>query len=83
MSTSNVWTIEQDAESALNLKEGSYAANFGFLCEQSVIPEHVIEAAEAFKKAGCGRKVYSQAGLIVAAQEEGLCFGSWSPLKIC
>jgi hypothetical protein len=68
-------------EEALDLPKGSYAANFGFLVEQSVNPEHVLEAAEAIKNHEINAIVASQAGLICKAQELGVAFQDWAELK--
>ncbi len=71
---SQVNTIEQ----ALDLPKGSYAADFGFLVQQSVDPNHVLEAAQAVKDSGEPITVATQAKLMVVAQEKGLAFTTWA-----
>ena len=78
-----VWTQDNTVQEALQLPVGSYAADFGFLVQQSVNPEHVLEAAQAFKTSGNDIVVASQAGLMVKAQETGIAFQSWAPIKVC
>lgn len=80
MSTTS-WTQKNTVEEALALPEGRYSANFGFHVEQRVQPEHTAEAAEAFIGAGKEVKFYSQAQLIVEAQNQELCFQTWAPIE--
>jgi hypothetical protein len=78
-----VWTQDNTVQEALQLPVGSYAADFGFLVQQSVNPKHVLEAAQAFKESNTEVMVASQAGLLVKAQEAGLAFETWAPIKVC
>ena len=76
--TQKIWTQNDSIEAALNLPEGRYAADFGFLVQQSVSPDNVIEAAQAFKESGKEVMVASQSALLVKAQEEGIAFQDWA-----
>ena len=64
------WTQLNTIEEALALPEGRYSANFGLQVEKQVHPKHTAEAAEAFIGAGKEVKFYSQAQLIVEAQNQ-------------
>jgi hypothetical protein len=75
----NVWdSTIHSSEQALELPQGSYAADFGFLVEQSVNPDHVLEAAQAIKNAECDVKAATQAKVMFLAQDKGLAFTDWA-----
>lgn len=76
-----IFTHESKAADALTLPAGRYAANLGFLVEQSVNPEHVLEAATALLGSNQEFAVASQTGVIVKAQKMGVAFGEWLPLS--
>ncbi len=77
-----IWNSKTNTvEDAFNLPQGRYAANFGFLVEQSVNPEHVLDAASSIKESGLDCLAASQAGLICKAQELGVAFQDWAELK--
>ena len=79
----NVWkSTDNSPEQALDLPKGSFAADFGFLVQQSVEPDHVLEAALALVETGKSVVAASQAKIIVAAQENGVAFTDWAPLKM-
>lgn len=81
--TTKIWkTTENSVEDALNLPEGSFAADFGFWVEQSVSPDRVLEAATAFKEQEVEVTVASQAALIVKAQEKDIAFTDWAKLAV-
>ena len=73
-----IWTQNNTIEEALSLPEGSYAADFGFLVQQSVNPDHVLIAAQAIKENNIECTVASQAGLLVKAQESKVAFTDWA-----
>ena len=77
-----LWTNEKTIEDALTLPEGRYCADFGIRIEQSVAPDRVIEAAQAIKNAGVQVTVATQAAILVKAQELGVAFTDWAPLKL-
>ena len=62
MATTTIWTQDSTIAQALGLPEGRYAANFGFLVQQSVSPEHTMLAAQAIKQSGQSVMVVTQAG---------------------
>lgn len=74
--------IQGKAEGALDLLEGRYAADIGFMVEQSVQSDHVLEAAQALADAKTNKVFASQAGVIVKAQELGLAFQDWGKLTL-
>ena len=69
-------------EDLFNLPEGRYVANMGFFVEQSVSPDYVGQAGSALLASEKEFQVFSQAGAIVKAQELGVAFDSWLPLKV-
>ena len=78
-----VWkSTENKSIDALELPTGRYAANFGFLCEQSVSPDQTLTAAEAIIESGNEVVAVSQAGLICKAQELEVAFTDWAPLHV-
>jgi len=89
MATS-VWTNAMTVEQALELPKGSYAAHvFGFDVQQSVEPHQTAESADAIiehfkdKKDEPPFKAYSQAQIIVKAQELELKWQDWGKLMLC
>ena len=76
-----MFTQNSSIESVNQLPVGRYAADFGFLVEQSVNPENVLIAAQALLNSKQEFVVASQAGLLVKAQQMGLAFEDWAPLK--
>lgn len=69
---------EHTADQILELTEGRY---FASIFEQSVQPEHAVEAAESLKGLDDEVKVYSQAQAIVKAQKLGVAFQDWLELR--
>lgn len=78
----NIWTENNTVEEALNLREGTYCADFGFLVQQSVDSYHVILAAQAIIDNKISCTVASQAEIIVKAKQAGVAFKDWAELKI-
>lgn len=79
MATLKVWDSKiNNAAQSLELPEGRYAADFGFLVEQSVNPDYVLGAAQSIIESGESVTVASQAKLMVLAQEKGLAFTDWA-----
>jgi len=95
--TTTIWTQSGTIAEALGLPEGryaadvwveqganpehTYAADVGLWVEQDVDPEHTMIAANAIKNSGEEVMVATQAGLIVKAQELGVAFTDWCPLR--
>lgn len=75
-----IFTQDLTVQDALKLPVGKYCANFGFYVEQSVEPDHVLQAAQALLNSGESFAVASQAGVIVKAQELTDAFDTWAPL---
>ena len=86
-----VWTNAMTIEQALELPKGHYAATVaamsGNYVEQSVEPDQVAESADAiiehFKDENEQFKAYSQAQIIVKAQELELKWQDWGKLMLC
>lgn len=78
-----VWnSLKNTAEDALSLPEGSFAADFGFLVEQSVNPETILTTVTELKEKQIEIIAASQSGILVKAQENGL-LSNWARLVIC
>ena len=78
----SVWnSLQNTANEALNLPKGSFAADFGFLVEQSVSPGMVIEAVTELREKQIDITVASQSGILVKAKEEGL-LEDWAELVL-
>lgn len=73
-----IWTQDNTVAEALELPEGRMAADLGFLVQQSVSPDNVLIAAQAFKDSGEPITVATQAALIVKAQEQEIAFTDWA-----
>lgn len=80
--TTRIWTQENTVAEALELPLGCYAADLGFLCQQSVSPDDVLTAAQAFKDSETPVTVASQSALLVKAQEQGLALTDWAKLVL-
>lgn len=79
------WNNKKDTvEDSLNLTKGILIGSPipGFLVQQSVEPDQVLEAATALQ--GYGEQVVlgSQAGLIVKAQQLKLAFGEYGKFSL-
>ena len=78
----NVWEKGDSLSQALDLPVGRYYADFGFLVEQSVEPHQLQEAVEAVNKSDQDGSFVSQSQTLVFAQEKGLAFDSWAPIRL-
>lgn len=79
----NTWNSKENKPAEiLSLPEGRIAADFGFLVEQSISPDNVLDAAIAVCEAELDLTVATQAKLMVLAQEHELAFQTWAPLKL-
>lgn len=88
-----VWTNAMTVEQALELPKGHYAKTVASMSdnyvEQSVEPDRVAESADAIiehfkdKKDEPPFKAYSQAQIIVKAQELELKWQDWGKLMLC
>jgi hypothetical protein len=77
----NVWdSTINSAEEALSLPEGKYISGIGI--EQQVERETTLEAATAIINGGLQVKAATQARIIVKAQERGVAFQDWTPLRM-
>lgn len=77
-----VWTQDNSAGEALSLPKGTYCANFGFLVQQSVEPDYVLQAAQAIIDNNIQIKAASQAAIIVKAKQAGVAFDTWAELSL-
>lgn len=77
-----IWTQNNTIEEALSLPEGSYAADFGFLVQQSVSPDSTLTAAQTIIDNQIQCTVASQAAIIVKAKESGVAFQNWADIKL-
>ena len=77
-----VWTQNNSVEEAFSLPEGTYYANFGFLVQQSVEPDHVLMAAQAIIDNNIQCTAASQAAIIVKAKQSGVAFDTWAELNL-
>jgi len=76
------WTTNDPIKDALNLPKGKMAIWIGVWVEYDICPEDVKEAAEAFQKSNIPIEVNTQAGLIVGAYNQKLCFQETAPLML-
>jgi hypothetical protein len=77
-----VWnSLKNTVDEALRLPEGSFAADFGFLVEQSVSPDTVLEVVTELQEKQIDITVASQSGILVKAKEKGL-LESWTRLVL-
>jgi hypothetical protein len=78
----NTWnSLTDSANDAFNLPEGRYATSFGFLVEQSVEPDKVLEVVEELKAKSIDITAATQAGILVKAQKAGL-LQDWAELEL-
>jgi hypothetical protein len=77
-----VWnSLKNTVDEALSLPEGGFAADFGFLVEQSVSPDMVLEVVTELKEKQIDVTVASQSGILVKAKEKGL-LENWAALVL-
>ena len=78
-----IWnSLKNTAEEALALPEGDFAANFGFLVQQSVNQDDLIDLVEELKAKKIDITSATQGGIMVKAQKAGL-LQNWAELVSC
>lgn len=79
MTTAKVkWTQDDSLEDALQLPKGRWAGSvYGLPVEQSVEPRYVDEAVKAIKDKGIQLEAFTQAEIIVKAENLKIAFQGW------
>jgi len=73
------WTTQDDLEAALQLPVGRWYANvFGMNVEQSVETRYLNEAINGLQNASIDIEAFSQAEIIVMAENKNVAFQSWA-----
>lgn len=75
-----IWnSLNNTIEEALTLPEGNIAANFGFLVQQSVNQEDLLDVVAELKHKKIDVSAATQSGIMVKAQKAGL-LQDWAEL---
>lgn len=78
-----VWdSTKHGFDEALELPQGSYCADFGFLVEQSVSLGDLDETITELKQKNIAITATTQAAILVKAQQNGL-LDNWAKLSLC